>query len=448
MKMVHWMSLSLEKRAQLLKRPSLTQDNAIAQSVTDIIERVRRQGDKALLALTETFDKVTFTEFSDCVISPVELARAEQRLSPDVKAALATAKANIHRFHAAQRRTDEPIETSSGVVCQLLTRPIASVGLYVPGGTAPLPSTVLMLAIPAKLANCPQILLCSPPPIADEILYAAKLCGVERIFALGGAQAIAAMALGNTGVPKVDKIFGPGNAYVTEAKRQLSALVDGVAMDMPAGPSEVLVIADNTANPRFIAADLLSQAEHGADSQVVLVSTNEALLRSVKAAMLEQLTHLPRADIARQALRHSLLIFVPTEQMAVEISNAYAPEHLLIQTRAPEALLTQIVNAGSVFLGHYSPESVGDYASGTNHVLPTYGFAKTYSSLTLSDFSKRMTVQKLSQQGLKLIAPSVVTLAKAEGLEAHANAVTLRLNEKAALPEASCDKSSALTDAK
>jgi len=314
------------------------------------------------------------------------------------------------------------------VRCQQLTRPIQSVGLYIPGGSAPLVSTVLMLATPARIAGCQKVVLCSPPPIADEILYAAQLCGVEEVYQLGGAQAIAALAFGTESVPRVAKIFGPGNAYVTEAKRQVSQSLDGAAIDMPAGPSEVLVIADSGATPDFVASDLLSQAEHGPDSQVILLTPDMKMAQAVGEAVERQLQTLSRSEIARQALASSRLIVAKDIAQCIEISNAYGPEHLILQTREPEQLVDSITSAGSVFLGDWSPESAGDYASGTNHVLPTYGYTATCSSLGLADFQKRMTVQQLTPEGLLGLATTIETLAQAEQLTAHKNAVTLRVN--------------------
>ncbi|MDU2544200.1 MAG: histidinol dehydrogenase, partial [Klebsiella sp.] len=330
-------------------------------------------------------------------------------------------------FHNAQQLQAVDVETLPGVRCQQVTRPIASVGLYIPGGSAPLFSTVLMLATPARIAGCQQVVLCSPPPIADEILYAAQLCGVKTIFNVGGAQAIAALALGTESVPKVDKIFGPGNAYVTEAKRQVSQRLDGAAIDMPAGPSEVLVIADSGANPDFVASDLLSQAEHGPDSQVILLTPDADLGSRVAEAVERQLAALPRAETARVALSASRIIVARDLAQCVAISNQYGPEHLIIQTRQARELVDSITSAGSVFLGDWSPESAGDYASGTNHVLPTYGYTATCSSLGLADFQKRMTVQELSRDGFAALASTIEILAAAERLDAHKNAVTLRV---------------------
>lgn len=352
---------------------------------------------------------------------------AAERLSETMKQALEQAYNNISKFHKAQKAQPIKVETMPGVVCEQVTRPINKVGLYIPGGSAPLPSTVLMLGVPAQIAGCRKVVLCSPPPIADEILYVAKLCNIDEVYNLGGGQAIAAMAYGTETVTKVDKIFGPGNAYVTEAKRQVSNDFRGAAIDMPAGPSEVLVIADETADADFIAADLLSQAEHGPDSQVVLVTPSPVLADQVTDAVQKQLKVLSRASIAEKALASSLIIIAESLTQAVSISNYYGPEHLIVQTRNPRELVPLLDNAGSIFLGDWSPESVGDYASGTNHVLPTYGYTRTYSSLGLADFSKRMTVQELTADGLQLLAPTVVTMAEAEGLDAHKRAVTIRV---------------------
>ena len=391
-----------------------------------MIADVRQRGDDALLDLTEKFDKIRPEAIK---VSTNEVDAAAARLSGEMKQALQQAYDNIATFHKAQKQKTLRVETQPGVVCEQVTRPINSVGLYIPGGSAPLPSTVLMLGVPAQIAGCRQAVLCSPPPIADEILYVAKLCGIAEIYNVGGAQAVAAMAYGTESVAKVDKIFGPGNAFVTEAKRQVSNDFRGSAIDMPAGPSEVLVIADATADPDFIAADLLSQAEHGPDSQVVLVTPEPSIADRVADAIQKQLIELPRADIARQALGASLLIVADTLTQCISISNHYGPEHLIVQTRNPRELVPLLDNAGSIFLGDWSPESVGDYASGTNHVLPTYGYTRTYSSLGLADFTKRMTVQELSADGLQQLAPTVVTIAEAEGLDAHKRAVTIRIDK-------------------
>ncbi|UTV28548.1 histidinol dehydrogenase [Photobacterium atrarenae] len=426
MKTVVWQSLSDAQRESLLQRPAIAEGANITATVAGVIEDVRQRGDEALLALTEKFDRVRPAQIP---VSRDEIEAAAEHLSEEMKQALQQAYSNIKTFHKAQKQAPIQVETQPGVVCEQVTRAINSVGLYIPGGSAPLPSTVLMLGVPAQIAGCRKVVLCSPPPIADEILYVAKLCGIDEVYNVGGAQAVAAMAYGTESVTKVDKIFGPGNAYVTEAKRQVSNDFRGAAIDMPAGPSEVLVIADATADPEFIAADLLSQAEHGPDSQVVLVTPEPSLADRVADAIQQQLALLPRAEIAREALGSSLLIIADTLPQCVSISNHYGPEHLIVQTRNPRELVSQLDNAGSIFLGSWSPESVGDYASGTNHVLPTYGYTRTYSSLGLADFSKRMTVQELSASGLQQLAPTVVTMAEAEGLDAHKRAVTIRIEK-------------------
>ena len=422
MQTLNWNELNEAERAAALRRPAHNNDANIRAAVAAIQEQVRTGGLDALLALTERFDGVRLASLA---VASEAIDAASARVSNSLKSAMQTAKANIERFHRAQIPVEIDIETQAGVRCQQITRPIASVGLYIPGGSAPLFSTVLMLAVPAKIAGCHRITLCSPPPIADEILYAARLCGIDSVYQIGGAQAVFALAYGSGGVPKAEKIFGPGNAYVTEAKRQVQQ--SGTAIDMPAGPSEVLIIADEAANPAFVAADLLSQAEHGADSQVMLVTPSRELARQVAQETAAQLAALPRAATARQALAHSRIIIAADLAQCVAISNAYAPEHLIVQTAAPRALLPELDNAGSIFLGAYSPESMGDYASGTNHVLPTYGYSKTHSSLGLADFSKRMTVQELSPQGFAALAATVEQLAAAEHLDAHKNAVSVRL---------------------
>jgi histidinol dehydrogenase len=426
MKTVVWQSLSENQQESLLQRPAITEGANITAIVADVIADVRQRGDEALLDLTEKFDRVRPDSIR---VSEQEVTAASSRLSDNMKQALQQAYQNIATFHKAQKTKPLRVETQPGVVCEQVTRPINSVGLYIPGGSAPLPSTVLMLGVPAQIAGCRQVVLCSPPPIADEILYVAQLCGITEIYNAGGSQAIAAMAYGTKSVTKVDKIFGPGNAFVTEAKRQVSNDFRGAAIDMPAGPSEVLVIADKTADPDFIAADLLSQAEHGPDSQVILLTPEPSIADRVADAIQQQLKVLPRADIARQALGSSILIVTETITQCISISNHYGPEHLIVQTREPRELVPLLDNAGSIFLGDWSPESVGDYASGTNHVLPTYGYTRTYSSLGLADFSKRMTVQELTADGLKTLAPTVVTMAEAEGLDAHKRAVTIRIEK-------------------
>ncbi|HHK8571414.1 TPA: histidinol dehydrogenase [Vibrio parahaemolyticus] len=426
MRTVVWQSLSEEQQDAILERPAIAEGANITAAVADVIAKVRTQGDAALLELTEKFDRVKPESIR---VPSKEINAASERLSAEMKQALEQAYSNIAKFHKAQKPQPIKVETQPGVMCEQVTRPIQKVGLYIPGSSAPLPSTVLMLGVPAKIAGCRKVVLCSPPPIADEILYVAKLCGIDEVYNVGGGQAVAAMAYGTKSVAKVDKIFGPGNAYVTEAKRQVSNDFRGAAIDMPAGPSEVLVIADETADPDFIAADLLSQAEHGPDSQVVLVTPSPIVADQVTDAVQRQLKALSRADIAQKALASSLIIISESITQAVSISNYYGPEHLIVQTKNPRELLPLLDNAGSIFLGDWSPESAGDYASGTNHVLPTYGYTRTYSSLGLADFSKRMTVQELSAEGLQNLAPTVVTMAEAEGLDAHKRAVTIRVEK-------------------
>ncbi len=419
-----WKKLTEQQRKDALTRPAINASTNIQQAVNGIRENVLTNGDKALFELCEKFDKV---KLDSLVVSAEQIQAASARLSDELKQAIQNAKANIEKFHTAQIPQTVDLETQVGVRCQVVTRPINRVGLYIPGGSAPLFSTVLMLAIPAQIAGCKKIVLCSPPPIADAILYAANLCGVDTIYQVGGALAIVAMAYGTETVAKVDKIFGPGNSFVTEAKRQVSQAVNGAAIDMQAGPSEVLVLADEYADPDFVASDLLSQAEHGADSQVILVTPSETLAKQTALSIERRLSQLPRAETARKALAHSRIFIAEDLKQAVEISNEYAPEHLVVQTQNARALLPELDNAGSIFLGAYSPESMGDYASGTNHVLPTYGYTRTTSSLGLADFSKRMTVQELTPEGFKALAPTVEQMAAAEQLEAHKQAVSIRL---------------------
>lgn len=426
MRTVVWQSLSESQQDSVLERPAITEGANITATVSDVIAKVRNEGDAALKQLTEKFDRVTPESIR---VSSTEIEEACARLTPEMKQALEQAYSNIAKFHEAQKPQPIKVETQPGVVCEQVTRAINTVGLYIPGGSAPLPSTVLMLGVPAQIAGCRKVVLCSPPPIADEILYVANLCKIDEVYNVGGGQAVAAMAYGTESVSKVDKIFGPGNAYVTEAKRQVSNDFRGSAIDMPAGPSEVMVIADETADADFIAADLLSQAEHGPDSQVVLVTPSPVIADQVTDAVQKQLKELSRANIAQQALASSLIIIAESITQAIAISNFYGPEHLIVQTKNPRELLPLLDNAGSIFLGDWSPESAGDYASGTNHVLPTYGYTKTYSSLGLADFSKRMTVQELTADGLKGLAPTVVTMAEAEGLDAHKRAVTIRIEK-------------------
>ncbi|AXB06826.1 MULTISPECIES: histidinol dehydrogenase [Aeromonas] len=427
-----WKTLSPARQAEVLTRPALGDEADIGTVVRDIIAAVRSRGDEALRELSQRFERAPREQLR---VSDAEVDAACARLGDDIKGAIEAAIANIRTFHAAQVQPVVRVETQPGVLCELRTQPISRVGLYVPGGSAPLPSTVMMLAIPASLAGCREVVLCTPSPASDEILFAARACGVRQVFAIGGAQAIAAMAYGTQTIPKVDKIFGPGNAYVTEAKGQVSRDWRGAAIDMPAGPSEVLVIADESANPAFVASDLLSQAEHGPDSQVVLVTTSASLADAIGSEIQAQLADLSRRDIAEQALKASLVILCDNLEEACAISNAYAPEHLIVQTRAPRDLLDKLENAGSIFLGAWTPESVGDYASGTNHTLPTYGYARTCSSLGLADYQRRYTVQELTADGIRGLGPIVQRIAQAEGLDAHKHAVTLRLNALAAEPQ-------------
>ncbi|RMG77625.1 MAG: histidinol dehydrogenase [Bacteroidetes bacterium] len=419
--------------AEILARP--TSDAArIEADVARILEQVKAEGDAALRALTKKFDGADLTRFD---VSDEELAAAETLISDELKQAIQTAWRNIHAFHAAQRPDAiHKIETMPGVWCWRKNVPVERVGLYVPGGSAPLFSTVLMLATPARIAGCREVILATPPDadgrIHPAILYAARLTGVTKIFKMGGAQAIAALAFGTASVPAVHKIFGPGNQYVTTAKMLVNKT--GIPIDMPAGPSEVLVVADAFADPDFVAADLLAQAEHGPDSQVVLVACSAEKVSEILHAVEVQCTRLPRADIARRALENSVAIVVESPEKALEISNFYAPEHLIIATRNADQLAEKVENAGSVFIGDFSPESVGDYASGTNHTLPTNGAARAYSGVSLDSFVKKITFQKLTESGLRNIGPTVEIMAAAEALDAHRIAVSIRL-EKLRKPE-------------
>ncbi len=425
-----WQELDEASRQKVLARPRLKSSEELPEQVSAIIKAVRNTGDKALKFYSQKFDNI---DQNDLQLSLVQQQLLLGKLTPERKAAIELAYQNIRKFHQAQKPQDLRIETSPGVVCELKHAPLEAVGLYIPGGSAPLPSTVLMLGVPAQLAGCRRVVLVTPPgaplasDIAPEIVYAAQLCGIREMYTVGGAQAIAALAYGTATLGKVDKIYGPGNRYVTEAKQQVSRDPQGAAIDMPAGPSEVLVIADDTADPAFVAADLLSQAEHGMDSQVVLVSPSEKLLKATLAQLEPQLLALPRAIIAKKAIDHSRFILVKDLSQAAEVSNLYAPEHLIIQTAEDQQLLGLLKNAASIFVGPWTPESAGDYASGTNHVLPTYGFSRNHSSLSLLDFYRRYTVQTLTAKGLQNIGPAIVTLASAESLQAHANAVSLRL---------------------
>src|SRR5690606_25873408 len=424
-------ALDEAQRRRALARPVQAVADAVRATVAGLIEEVRDGGPEALPAITRRVDGVVL---EDLEVGAAEFARAQAGVPPALQAAMADAAARIEAFHAAGMAQPYAVETAPGVRCERIVRPIARVGLYVPAGTAPLPSTALMLGIPARLAGCAQVVMCTPPRAdgsADPaVLVAARLAGVQRVFKLGGAQAIAAMALGRGGVPACDKLFGPGNAWVTEAKQQL-AQTGAVAIDMPAGPSEVLVIADAGANPAFVAADLLSQAEHGPDSQVVLLSDSVALLDAVEAELASQLSRLPREAIAARSLAHCRLVRVERLAEAFAVSHAYAPEPLILALRGARAWLPQIAAAGSVFLGDHTPEALGDYCSGTNHVLPTNVAARAWSGVGVDSFRNFISVQEATAEGIGRIGPCAVTLAEAEGLEGHANAVRLRLERSA-----------------
>lgn len=416
-----------EAWSELLLRPTL-QTATLQQVVGDILKAVRTEGDAAVKRYEEQFDKVLLDSLQ---VTAQEMEEADKAVAIELKAAMMLAQKNIHTFHAAQRFETQKVETMPGVTCWQKAVAIEKVGLYVPGGSAPLFSTVLMLAIPAQIAGCKEIVLCTPPnqegKVHPAILYAARLAGVNQVFKIGGVQAIGAMAYGTESVPAVHKIFGPGNQYVTEAKQQVTQ--QGLAIDMPAGPSEVLVLADETARPDFVAADLLSQAEHGADSQAILVTTSPKLLKEVEYEVQRQLALLPRWEIAQKALEHSKLILLETMDEAVAFSNAYAPEHLIIQTAHYMEVAEQITQAGSVFLGPYTPESAGDYASGTNHTLPTNGYAKAYSGVNLDSFIRKITFQEVTREGICLLGPAIEVMAKNEELQSHKEAVTVRLKE-------------------
>ena len=412
---------------EILKRPVMNTEN-LFDTVRSVIDRVKEEGDRAVLDYEEKFDKVVLASLA---VSEEEQQEAENLVSEDLKAAIRLAKQNIETFHAAQRFEGKKVQTRPGVTCWQKAVAIEKVGLYIPGGTAPLFSTVLMLAVPARIAGCKEIVLCTPPgrdgKVHPAVLFAAKVAGVNRIFKAGGIQAIAAMAYGTESVPKVYKIFGPGNQYVTAAK-QLVSLRD-VAIDMPAGPSEVEVLADETANPVFVAADLLSQAEHGVDSQAILITTSVELQQAVKVEVERQLALLPRKEIAEKSLANSKLIVVDSMTEAIELTNAYAPEHLIIETEDYLSVAERIVNVGSVFLGSLTPESAGDYASGTNHTLPTNGYAKAYSGVSLDSFIRKITFQEIKPEGLNIIGPAIELMAANEQLDAHKNAVSVRLGQ-------------------
>ena len=411
---------------EMLRRPTLNMA-ALSEKVGVILKNVETNGDKAVIEYEEQFDHV---KLESLVVTEAEMKEAEEKVPIELKVAILLAQRNIYTFHKKQKFEGKKVETMEGVTCWQKAVGIEKVGLYIPGGTAPLFSTVLMLAVPAKIAGCKEIVLCTPPnkegKIHPAILYAAQVAGVSKIFKAGGVQAIGAMAYGTESVPKVYKIFGPGNQYVMAAKQQVS--LHDVAIDMPAGPSEVEVIADETANPAFVAADLLSQAEHGVDSQVVLVTTSEKLLEEVEYEVQHQLSRLPRWEIAEKSLANSKLILVKDMDEAIELTNEYAPEHLIIETKDYMELAEKVVNAGSVFLGAYTPESAGDYASGTNHTLPTNGYAKAYSGVSLDSFIRKITFQEINREGIQNIGPAIEVMAANEHLDAHKNAVSVRLN--------------------
>jgi histidinol dehydrogenase len=412
---------------EILKRPTQTVKE-IETTVNQVFEDVQKNGDTAIKKYTKKFDKVAITTLK---VTQEEISIAVEAVSSELKKAIQQAAANIEKFHKAQKTEKIYQETTPGVVCWQEKRPIEKVGLYIPGGTAPLLSTVLMLAIPAKIAGCQEIILCSPPnlegKIANEILYTANLCGVTNIFKVGGIQAISGLTFGTTTIPKVYKIFGPGNQFVTVAKQIATKF--GVAIDMPAGPSELLVMADDSANASFVASDLLSQAEHGSDSQVILVSTSEKLIQDVSKEVAKQLKELPRIEIATKAIQNSKSILVKNLKEALALINEYAPEHFIVCTNNNDFFIDGIFNAGSVFIGNYTPESAGDYASGTNHTLPTNGYSKSYSGVNLDSFTKSITFQEISKKGIQNIGKSIELMALAEGLQAHKNAVSIRLKE-------------------
>lgn len=413
--------------SEILKRPTQT-FNDIEETVKGIFKEVQQKGDQAVLKYTSLFDGIKLKDF---IVTKEEISSSITVVSDELKASIILAKNNIEKFHSAQKTNKIAIETTEGVSCWQEKRPIQKVGLYIPGGSAPLFSTVLMLAIPAKIAGCKEIILCTPPDkngnINPAILFTAQLCGVTKIYKIGGIQAIAAMTFGTESIDKVYKIFGPGNQFVTIAKQYASQM--GVAIDMPAGPSELLVFADESAVPSFVASDLLSQAEHGKDSQVILVTTSKDILNDVEEEIYKQLEDLPRREIAQVAINNSKLIFVDNDEKALELINEYGPEHFIICAKNENYFVDNIENAGSIFIGNYTPESAGDYASGTNHTLPTNGYSKSYSGVNLDSFLKAMTFQKITEKGIQNIGKSIEFMAEAEGLQAHKNAVTLRLDQ-------------------
>ena len=428
MRILHWATATADERREALARPAMRDAAAVTEAARAIIAAVRRDGDAALAEFTQSLDGVRLEALE---VSPTEFAAANAALTPLQHAAIDTAIGTVRRFHAAQGATPLRVETAPGVLCERISVPIRAVGLYVPAGSAPLPSTAIMLAVPAAIADCPVRVLCTPPARDGSanaaVLVAARTAGIERIYKVGGAQAIAAMAYGTASIPKCDKIFGPGNAWVTAAKLLAAADPGGAAADLPAGVSEVLVIADAAARAEFVAADLLAQAEHGADAQALLVTDSAALAGAVADQVRSQAPRLSRAEILAASMAHIRLIVVDSLATAFDVANAYAPEHLLLEIEAPRAWLGRVQAAGAVFLGRWSPESMGDYCSGPNHTLPTYGYARTHSGLSLEDFQKRITIQELSPAGLLGLGPTAQVLAGLEGLDAHAAAVTVRL---------------------
>ncbi|GGG48213.1 histidinol dehydrogenase [Bizionia arctica] len=411
----------------LLQRPTQKVEN-LEDTVNQVFDDVKRNGDKAISKYTQLFDGVIL---DSNIVTRTSFEKALKEISTELKIAINRAKDNIEKFHLTQKTEKVEVETTQGVICWQEKRPIEKIGLYIPGGTAPLFSTVLMLAIPAKIAGCKEIILCTPPNkegnIANEILYTAELCGITKIFKVGGIQAIAGLTFGTETIPKVYKIFGPGNQFVTVAKQLATKF--GVAIDMPAGPSELLVVADDSANASYVASDLLSQAEHGSDSQVILVSTSKDLIEEVQMEITKQIKELPRKDMAEKAISNSKFIYLESDEDAMDLINDYAPEHFIICTKNEDFYLDNIINAGSVFIGNYTPESAGDYASGTNHTLPTNGFSKSYSGVNLDSFNKSITFQKISKEGLINIGNTIELMAEAEGLQAHKNAVSIRLKD-------------------
>jgi histidinol dehydrogenase len=430
MKILDWKTASPDARRAALSRPAAQSREDVFRQASEIVSAVRAEGDAAVRRFTRQFGG---PELTDLKVVAEEFREARAELDANQIAAIERAVANVTSFHQAQVTAPLAVDTMSGVRCERITRPIDSVGLYVPAGSAPLPSTAIMLAVPARIAGCPSRAIASSPrpdgKVHAAVLVAAELCGVDRVYKMGGAQAIAAMAFGTDSVTKVDKIFGPGSAWVTAAKQIVAADPNGAAIDLPAGPSEVLVIADQSADARFVAADLLAQAEHDSIAQVVLVTTSASFADDVSAELTAQSRTLSRRDIVAQSMQNSRCIVVESLDEAVRVSNDYAPEHLIIQTRDPRALLDKVTCAGSVFLGPWSPESIGDYCSGTNHVLPTYGYARSYSGVSLLEYQKRITVQELTADGLRALGPTAITLSQLEGLDAHGNAVQVRLDK-------------------